>query len=724
MASKRPEGVLITLLESAYHNVKSGGGIQASRQASRQATRQATRPATKLKLPSMRRQLSTAPTPTSSITLRRLVGARILGARTSGCGITRVALAQGRQQSYATKTTKTTSSKFKVANGIPPPKEVKEVAILGGGITGLTTAYYLARHAKDTHITIYEASDRLGGWINTEPAQFNEDVLVHRGPRMLRASSLQHKYDDLVFYDVAVGLNLQDQILPPKPAAKERYIFYPDHLVQLPSPGMLLSSRSFFKVIQSFIYDKVWDGCFRGMWKVFRRSLSRRPLVPPGDVRAKVEHDESLAEFLYRSLGDERPVHNIVSAMIHGIYGGDVRKLSAKHTIFDSLWYESTVSIPSGFKWMAYKDMWLLNDICRGHHGAEVSELAETMSNVGTFMFEDGLLSLLNGLVRHLEEQKNVTIKYNAPVTALRHSDNKVTTSQTKNKPDSYDQVICTLFSKHLAQIAQPQNSLRSLAETHAVTIMVVNLWYPNSTLLDSNHGFGYLVPTTTPDNDECVLGVLFDSDFQARDEPSGTKLTVMLGGHYWDDWEHLPTEEMGVQMAIQAVKKHLGISEKEQVHASARLCRDCLPQHFVGHRERMKRAHYELHAAFKGKLMVAGPSYTSVGVIPAMRAGFDAAMRVATGHGPPWIAKVYDAVVADDKDKVAMRTTTPNLGNYPQAYKVKEVDPTSWHESGRSHVGDHVGETGLEGFTMPLISTMTMLPTPATSLRAWSKRQ
>lgn len=88
--------------------------------------------------------------------------------------------------------------------------------MLGGGITGLTTAHYLARFAgSSVHVTLYEASDRLGGWIDSVPVPANApsaddgsvedghgDVLLQQGPRMLRTGAKSHRYDDLVLYDV------------------------------------------------------------------------------------------------------------------------------------------------------------------------------------------------------------------------------------------------------------------------------------------------------------------------------------------------------------------------------------------------------------------------------------------------------------------------------------------------------------------------------------------
>lgn len=217
---------------------------------------------------------------------------------------------------------------------------------------------------------------------------------------------------------------------------------------------------------------------------------------------------------------------------------------------------------------------------------------------------------------------------------------------------------------------------------------MVVNLWFPNPRLLDGNHGFGYLVPQSTPGNDECVLGVLFDSDLQSRDERPGTKLTVMLGGHYWDGWDRYPSEDMAKEMALQAVQRHLRISPDEKVIASAHLCRDCLPQHTVGHRDRMKNAHYELLTAFKGQLSVAGPSYTTIGVIPAMRAGFDVAMRVAHRRGPLWYRKPEDLEFVQPK--------------------IRDI------------FDDHVGETGLERFAESEMDTIIRVGRSTLPFRSW----
>jgi oxygen-dependent protoporphyrinogen oxidase len=70
----------------------------------------------------------------------------------------------------------------------PPPSH--DVAVLGGGITGLACAYYLTRELPRAKVTIYEASDRLGGWLSSTRVPVQDgSVLFEAGPRTLRPSS-------------------------------------------------------------------------------------------------------------------------------------------------------------------------------------------------------------------------------------------------------------------------------------------------------------------------------------------------------------------------------------------------------------------------------------------------------------------------------------------------------------------------------------------------------
>ncbi|KAI1264126.1 hypothetical protein F5Y18DRAFT_417829 [Xylariaceae sp. FL1019] len=642
MISQRPEDCFIRLLRTAYSH------------ATHRLTPRRLRAVPNI---SGTRCLSSQTRPRSP------VRAAIEGRRLFGASILRK---ESRKQEYATSSEN---------------EKPREIAILGGGITGLTTAHYLARHAENAHITIYEASDTVGGWIKADRVDVEANgekshVLLQQGPRMLRSGASATKYDDLVLYDVLANLDMGDKIRHPETVSDNRYIYYPDHLVKLPTNAL--------EAVNSWLREPLYNGTLKAAYHYWVQTnnladprVRFRPLTDN-------PRDETVLEFIERLTGDDQLAHNIVSGMFHGIYGGDIAKLSAKHTILENFWLsrQPGAYTGDGQAWMHWKDLYLLFDMLNGPNRLKVIELAENAVDTKLLAFEDGLLSLVEGLKKDLESQANVTFKYQEPVTALEHQDGQILLSTFgSTEPKKYDHAICTLFSKHLAEIAQPADSLPSLAETHAVTIMSVTFYYPNPNLL-AEGGFGYLIPSSTPGNNEDALGVLFDSDLQTGgNEAPGTKLTVMLGGHYWDELDTLPTEKMGITMA------------KQEVITSVRLCEDCLPQHFLGHRDRMNKAHYELLSTFQG-------------VIPAMRAGFDAAMRVARGHKQPWFPSPVPTPASELEDSGR--------------------GPTNWWErlQNPEHVFDHVGATGLEIFTEMEWATMYRGMKRDTLFRTFSQRE
>ncbi|KAK9769738.1 hypothetical protein AB5N19_07714 [Seiridium cardinale] len=685
MASKHPEELFIALLRSTYGNACHG---------------------------LVKRRPATAPSKLPTAGRRGLSYLALSRTRPVGAAqVQRLSATLGTRRGHAT-------AEQQPKEQTPP----RQIAVLGGGITGLTAAHYLARHATNAHITLYEASDRLGGWIHGEPTKVAEgadgEVLMQRGPRMLRSGATSHKYDDLVLYDVLANLKLQDKIIYPKGAAETRYIYYPDHLVRLPKEE--LSFQNIVNTIRSFLTEPLWTGCFTagsGWAQHFNRDLEviEQRRLDAKDVRTAFGKDESVAEFLGRVFGNNNSpvIKNIVSAMLHGIYGGDVHKLSAKHTIFEKYWQQSMFPLHSGQAWVPNKEHYLHYDIMDGPNRHAVVEMAEKARTKNLLAFSDGLVTLVDALAADLTSSRNVTVKTGTPASAVELQGDKVVV-RSGSETSQYDQALSTLFSGHLAQLAQPANSLPSLAATEAVSIMVVNLWYPNADLLQNNPGFGYLIPQSVPseENPEYALGVLFDSDIDMGNDTHGTKLTVMLGGHYWNDWAILPDEETGVAMARAVLERHLGISPEEEVKASAKLCRDCIPQHTVGHLDRLRKAHYELSSAFQGKLMVAGPSYTSVGVIPAMRAGYDTAMRLAKGHGQPW----FQGTAEGDRlwDNSMWDLHFQKLEKFSKEVGITMSEPL---------VSDHVGTTGLEWASEDQAKQMGEFPVANLWFKKWTKK-
>jgi len=73
------------------------------------------------------------------------------------------------------------------SGGLNAEENKINIAVLGGGITGLSSAHYLAKEFPDANITIYEGSDRLGGWVKSKRIEVGlGHIIFEQGPRSLR----------------------------------------------------------------------------------------------------------------------------------------------------------------------------------------------------------------------------------------------------------------------------------------------------------------------------------------------------------------------------------------------------------------------------------------------------------------------------------------------------------------------------------------------------------
>ena len=68
-----------------------------------------------------------------------------------------------------------------------PNPDARNIAVIGGGITGLSTAFFVSKEIPNAKITIFEQNERLGGWLDSEKVEVDGgEVLFEWGPRSLR----------------------------------------------------------------------------------------------------------------------------------------------------------------------------------------------------------------------------------------------------------------------------------------------------------------------------------------------------------------------------------------------------------------------------------------------------------------------------------------------------------------------------------------------------------
>lgn len=390
--------------------------------------------------------------------------------------------------------------------------------------------------------------------------------------------------------------------------------------------------RNGLQVWQEPLFDKLIPGLS------YNFSASRTFQRPKG------MHDESVGDFVTRNF-NQNIAENLVSALMHGVYAGDLNRLSARSLL--PLFWELEVRnkglgimsnflmlLMNGAALVDYNDVLLrtlsFDDVPREQR----NQLERALSDTSVFTFKKGLGQLVESLSSHLKQLENIVISLSSQVDAIVfNSTEKSLMVEAGGVKSSIDYVISTLPPSALGNLLRFENQSHSdtsknlgpfLDHDYAVNVIVVNLFYSQPELVPVP-GFGYLIPKTVPleQNPERALGVIFGSDSSGdQDTAPGTKLTVMLGGHWWDDWgmDDLPDESSAIGMAQAIVKRHLGISTKPTIAKSV-LQRQAIPQYTVGHRARMQKIHNELLHRYQGRVKVAGNWYHGVGVNDCIKA-------------------------------------------------------------------------------------------------------
>ena len=182
-----------------------------------------------------------------------------------------------------------------------------------------------------------------------------------------------------------------------EPAAQTRFLHINDSsggLSPLPNPSSLMS------LITSPLSGQVFKGLQRDFWTAYNRP----------DVE-----DESVDAFFTRRFGPEF-ARVFASALVHGIYATDSRKLSLR-AAYPVLWNAEAYGGGS-VVWGALKPKPKrpTNDSSSYKLG---SSLPELMKDAAVYSFKDGLSTLSNALTEALKSRNNVEIRMGDPVSSV-----------------------------------------------------------------------------------------------------------------------------------------------------------------------------------------------------------------------------------------------------------------------------------------------------------------
>ncbi|CAK9302413.1 unnamed protein product [Gordionus sp. m RMFG-2023] len=447
---------------------------------------------------------------------------------------------------------------------------MKNIVILGGGISGLSSAYYLLK-STNAKVTIIEKSKSIGGWIKSH--QYDNNIVLERGPRTIRAYGFAAKSTLNLMHNIG----LDDKIIGIKsndPRATNRYIYYNNHLHKLPS-----NILSLFK----------------------RNSLLKNPLLyyimkELFTYEKSMYNDKSVYDFFTQTFGKEI-ADFIIDPLCKGIYAGNSKKLSSKSCFKDLFDYKNLYgSVILGTLVSPKKIIYEKNDC---HLIKKIKDEKWTL-----WYLQDGLETLIqnlyNFLIKHYPDRFNLII--NCPVKSININQNLKIELQNQNIV--YDYIISAMPSNALSDIldysciTNTKNSTillplnNELNKISFVDVVVVNLIYKIENITEINllpKGFGYLLPSkeNTP-----LLGTIFDwclrwKQHNINEEfPRKINFTCMIGGAWMENFFHnvdANDPKLYIDFAIKSIKSHIGI-KSDPIFYDVNMLKKCIPQYHVGH--------------------------------------------------------------------------------------------------------------------------------------------
>ncbi|MEX0820543.1 MAG: protoporphyrinogen oxidase [Rhodothermales bacterium] len=443
------------------------------------------------------------------------------------------------------------------------------VAVIGGGIAGLTAAYRLMKEGMVP--VIFEASDRAGGVIRSER---DGGFLFEHGPNSIQAST--DALETLV-----QNLDLVDARVSASDAARVRYIVKDGVPVEAPTaPHKLLSSE-----------------LFRAGAKL---RLLREPFVPPADP----EVEESVADFTRRRLGPDF-LDYAMDPFVAGVYAGDPETLSVQHA-FPSL-YEMEQSAGS---------------IIKGQISKRLDDTAAAETH-RMFSFRNGLECLPRALAEALAE----CLRPSAPVHRLHLHADGWTVHARESESAEVDAVVFAAPLHALRTLATPRSPhIPPLTDVDYPPLGVVALGYRREHVHHPLDGFGLLVPRV--ESAFRILGTLFTSSIFPNRAPDGhVLLTTFIGGMRRPEMGTAPSVE-AYGVVERDLTRLLDISG-EPVLRKHVIWERSIPQYTVGYASALD-AMDRLEETWPGWFM-AGNYRTGVSVGAAVDSGADAARRCTT---------------------------------------------------------------------------------------------
>lgn len=471
--------------------------------------------------------------------------------------------------------------------------EPKHVVVLGGGISGLSAAFYVQKFFLEKRlpvkITLVEQSPVLGGKINTIQ---QEGFIMETGP-----DSFLGRKPSII--ELTRKLNLEEQLVGTNPQAKKTFILHKDQLHPIP-PGLILGIPT---EIAPFMKTKLLT--YQG------KARAALDLILP---RRKGTSDESLGGFLDRRLGREI-VERIAEPLLAGIYAGETHGLSLQATFPQfQLAEQKHRSLILGM--LANKKINVETNL----------QLPPTARNSLFLSYRNGLNTLVDALIDALDEE-NVSLKTSLTVEGLDHKSGKMEVKLSNDVVLLADGVIVALPTYAAAKLLPQISEIGHLKDIPYISVANVLLTFDKQEIGHPLNGSGFVVPRT---EGKFITACTWTSSKWSHTAPTGKVLLRCYIGRSGDEqWIQLSDREL-INRVLADLKQIMGITAEPMFKMVNRWHRS-MPQYPVGHLNNLIKVRSELSQRMPN-VQLTGSGYEGVGLPDCIRQAKDAARLLLSG--------------------------------------------------------------------------------------------
>lgn len=454
---------------------------------------------------------------------------------------------------------------------------MNRIVIIGGGISGLAAAQRILELNPEAQVTVLEASDRLGGIIQTEQ---RDGFLLERGPD----SFISEKPHALA---LAKRLGLESQLIQTNEEFRRSFIVRNSRLRAVPEGFQLLAPSRMLPFITSDIFSL--PGKLR---------MAADLILPRQNTNGS--SDESLASFVRRRLGEEA-LARMAQPMVGGIYTADPETLSLRATL-------------PRFLDMEQKHRSLILAMLRG---GRAQKAGTSGARYSLFLsFQRGMQVLIDALTRI-----NADFFFNIRVQRISF-EQKWNIYADKEKQFEADAVCLAVPAYVAASLLGDLHAglAERLQAIKYASTATINFGYRRAAISHPLNGFGFVVPFIEK---RSLLACTFSSvKFAGRAPDDHVLLRAFAGGALQPEIFALDEVELSKRVESD-LRELLGIREDPRFIEVAKWERS-MPQYEVGHLDRVSEI--EKLATELPRLSLAGNAYRGAGIPDCIRSGEAAA--------------------------------------------------------------------------------------------------